>query len=263
MYHAPYVHEGEIVCTMAIMTKDEAWLLKEKYNDVSNEAFARDCARLENGEPLAYVIGWVPFLNTHIKLDSRPLIPRPETEYWTERAITEMKQREVADLHVLDLCAGSGCIGVAVLQSFETAHVDFVEIETIHHETIQNNITWNTFNPDRARIMGGDLFENVTGQYDFILTNPPYIDPSVDRTTASVREFEPHTALYGGTNGLALIERIVREAPRFLRPHGVLIIEHEPEQSEQIAHMANASKFKSETHMDQFHVQRFTRMVLY
>ena len=248
---------------MATMTQDETWLLKEKYAGILTDEFEQDRLRLASGEPLGYIIGWVPFLDTHITLNSHPLIPRPETEYWTEMAIKDMKLRSTFDLRVLDLCAGSGCIGIATAKAVENAYVDFVEKVDSHHETIRSNILLNEIDLGRTEIIGGDLFEQVTNQYDFILTNPPYIDPALDRATKSVKEFEPHTALYGGLQGLELIERIVREAPKFLRPHGVLIIEHETEQAEYIAQLAREVGFNAETHLDQFQVKRFTRMVLY
>ena len=89
----------------------EDWLLKEKYKGVKSRAFLADCQELKAGVPLAYVIGSIPFLDTKIYLDSKPLIPRPETEYWTEQAIKSIKT--VASANVLDLCSGSVCIGVA------------------------------------------------------------------------------------------------------------------------------------------------------
>ena len=102
------------------MKKEITWLLKEKYNGIKDPSFYKDCQRLKDGEPLGYVIGQVPFLNTIIHLDSKPLIPRVETEYWVERAIEVIvKQASSVEkpLRVLDLCAGSGCIGVAVSSS--------------------------------------------------------------------------------------------------------------------------------------------------
>jgi len=245
------------------MTQDEEWLLKEKYAGIASEAFLKDRERLFQGEPLGYVIGWVPFLDVRITLDSHPLIPRPETEYWTELMIKEMKAQRDHGLYVLDLCAGSGCIGIEVLHAITDAHVDFAELEERHHSTIRQNLVLNGINMDRARLLGGDLLEHVTRRYDYILANPPYIDPALDRTSESVRTFEPHEALYGGQDGLSLIKRIIAEAPKFLTPRGTLVIEHEPEQSEEIAHLGGRSGFAPETHRDQFGIERFTKLVLY
>src|SRR5690606_26669366 len=100
------------------LNQEEQWLLEEKYAGAESEAFRADLKRLTGGEPLGYVIGHVPFLDCRIHLDSHPLIPRPETEYWVEKAMVAIKEvaggPEARPLHVLDLCAGSGCIGVAV-----------------------------------------------------------------------------------------------------------------------------------------------------
>src|SRR5512138_3415194 len=98
------------------MVREEEWLLKEKWNGEKSEGFFADCQRLRDGEPLAYVIGHTPFLNTIIYLDSKPLIPRVETEFWVEKAIMEIQDfsrgQTLGTVQVLDVCAGSGCIGV-------------------------------------------------------------------------------------------------------------------------------------------------------
>ena len=244
------------------MTQDEEWILREKYNGEKTEGFFADCARLQTGEPLAYIIGTIPFLHTTISLDSHPLIPRTETEFWVAEILPEIKEREAHGLvRILDLCAGSGCIGVAVLAEAPSVRVDFAEIDTHHHTTIQKNITANGIDPARTRIMGGDLFAEITQVYDYILTNPPYIDPALDRTTESVQSFEPKIALYGGVSGMEYIDRIITEAPKYLNPHGTLIIEHEPEQALAIAEKARAHNFNVSTHTDQFGVLRYTVLV--
>mgnify|MGYP005613570291 FL=1 len=241
---------------MLPMTQEETWLLKDKYNGVPSAAFESDVARLRGGEPLAYIIGWVPFLNTRIFLDSHPLIPRPETEYWVAQACTEI--HTIENPRVLDLCAGSGCIGIAVLHNRTDAYVDFAEIDTHHHATIARNLCENGIDVSRTHIIGGDLFTNITGRYDFILSNPPYIDPIIDRTTESVRTHEPATALYGGVDGFDIIARIIKEAPSFLNPNGTLIIEHEPEQSAAIRRAAPLAGFNAVVRKDQFCVERFS-----
>lgn len=245
---------------MLPMTQEEAWLLKDKYNGIPDTAFEIDRERLRAGEPLAYVIGWIPFLDTRIFLDSHPLIPRPETEYWVAQACAWMRESENA--RVLDLCAGSGCIGVAILHRLHDTHVDFAEIDDRHHATIAKNMRENSIDATRARIVGGDLFARITGRYDYILSNPPYIDPAVDRITESVRAHEPSTALYGGAGGFEIIARIIREAPSFLALKGVLMLEHEPEQSEAIRQAAPLSGFEAAVHKDQFGVERFSILTL-
>ncbi len=238
------------------MTREEMWLLEEKYNGAYTTDFIKDCERLRAGEPLAYVIGHIPFLNTIIYLDSHPLIPRPETEFWTSHAIELMKERR--DQKVLDLCAGSGCIGVSVLKEIPNAFVDFGEIEEKHHSTIRKNIELNGIQSNRTKIFGGNLFEHIPHQYDVILSNPPYIDPKLDRTEEAVKIFEPHIALYGGEDGLEHIRHILKAAPQNLLPNGVLILEHEPEHKEALESLSNEMGYRSHTKEDQYGVLRYT-----
>jgi len=243
------------------MEREVDWLLKEKYNGEKSEGFFADCERLAAGEPLAYLIGHVPFLGATIHLDSRPLIPRPETEFWTEKAIEEMRAHPNASgVRVLDLCAGSGCIGIAVQRALPNANVDFVEIDKKHHSNIQRNVEINDIDSKRARVFGGDLFKNVCDTYDIILSNPPYIDPALDRTEESVKAHEPARALYGGTNGTEIIARIITESPHRLKENGVLYIEHEPEQEAFIQAHGSETGFNVSTHPDQFGIQRYSRL---
>ncbi len=265
------------------LQREMQWLLEEKYLGEKSRAFFTDCTRLQSGEPLAYVIGHVPFLGTKIFLDSHPLIPRTETEFWVEKVITEIRQRasdregepfcrglrsggackKVApsrSQHILDLCAGSGCIGVAVLKQVQGVRVDFAEIDTHHHPTILKNIQENGIEEKRMRIFDGDLFENIPPDtlYDYILTNPPYIDPTLaGRTAKDVKKYEPHLALCGGKDGMEYIEKIITEAPTFLAPDGILFIEHEPEQAHLLAQKATECGYvKIEHHVDQYGVTR-------
>lgn len=247
------------------LTRDEKWLLEEKYDGVRTPEFAADCKRLAAGEPLGYVIGWVPFLGCKIWLDSHPLIPRPETEYWTEKAIEALQARRAASetpLCVLDLCAGSGCIGVAIAKAIPTIHVTFGELEKSHLPTIAKNLTENSIDCTRYQVFQSDLFTQITGTYDFIVSNPPYIDPQLDRTEQSVTSHEPHSALYGGTGGLDLIHTIISEARQHLTECGELWIEHEPEQSTEIQRLASTKHMAAHTHTDQYNRERYTTLVV-
>lgn len=264
------------------MTKEERWLLEEKYGGVEGEAFHADVARLTAGEPFAYLMGHVPFLDCTIHLDSQPLIPRPETEFWVEKAIADIKRAAATPPRILDLCAGSGCIGVAVAKAVPAATVDFVELQPKHLPTIWKNLAANVFGNNDAdysltqakddepkysirreyfgQVLAGDLFSALPAdpQYDYILTNPPYIDPALDRTEASVKDHEPAEALYGGRGGVDLITQIVAAAPAHLNPDGQLYLEHEPEQVEAIGAAAKTSGLTVETHTDQYHIARYS-----
>lgn len=253
-----------------MQNREEEWLLQEKFGGEKSEVFFAACHRLTKSEPLAYLIGWVPFLHCKIYLDSKPLIPRPETEYWTEAVIatitTQTKLPIEHDasrkIHVLDLCAGSGCIGVAMASTLPHTTVDFAEIETTHLSTIQKNILENGINPTRTTIIHSNLFSTITKRYDFILSNPPYIDATLDRTETAVKAHEPSLALYGGRQGLEIISQIIVEAPAHLAQRGQLWIEHEPEQSVAIQELGTRNGFTVSTHKDQYAVERYSILVL-
>lgn len=231
--------------------------------------FAKDQNRLKQGEPLAYVIGHIPFLDTKIFLDSKPLIPRTETEFWTEKLLTAIRLKNPASPpRILDLCSGSGCIGVALAKNLPTATITFAEIEPQHLHTIEKNLRYNlslktTPLPARYRLLVSDLFSGLahTDKFDYIATNPPYIDPALNRTAETVKLFEPPAALYGGKLGLELIKGIISEAKAHLTSSGEVWLEHEPEQSMTIQSLAQPDFFVS-THTDQYGVQRYSRLVL-
>lgn len=267
------------------MTNDEQWLCNEKYGGIPSPEFEADRLRLAAGEPLAYLIGHIPFLGTTIHLDSHPLIPRPETEYWVEQVIIAIRSKQTsidesdtnkpsirmegsgarisqtnAVLRVLDLCAGSGAIGVAVANAVPEAHVTFAEIDPAHLPTIAKNLDVNGIDCTRYQIFQSDLFANVSGTFDFILSNPPYIDSALDRTETSVTAHEPHKALYGGTDGMELIACIIANTPAYLTKEGQLWLEHEPEQVNRIQELAHEHGFAAVTHTDQYKLERYTTL---
>lgn len=206
--------------------EDVEALIRDKYDGNRDADLSEDLARLSEGDPLAYVIGWVPFLGLRISLESHPLIPRPETEWWTEELVKHLEGRTV---RVLDLCAGSGAIGLAVLAKVPGAHVSFGELMEEHAEQIAKNLELNGLDAARADIRAGDLFEPFSGEvFDVIVSNPPYI-PLGRELPESVLEYEPEEALYAGTDGLETIRRIAEEAPRYLAPCGEVWIEADVE----------------------------------
>lgn len=161
---------------------------------------------------------------------------------------------------MLDLCAGSGCIGVAVAKQVPSASIDFTEIDEQHVETILKNCITNDIDSEHVQVLIGNLFERCTKKYHFILSNPPYIDKALNHTDASVIENEPHIALYGGAEGLEIIKQIISEAAAYLLPDGVLYIEHETQQADAIMKLGSAHHFHTTTHSDQYGMPRYSTL---
>tara|TARA_B100000745_G_scaffold55794_3_gene33034 strand:- start:2972 stop:3706 length:735 start_codon:yes stop_codon:yes gene_type:complete len=243
------------------MTKEEKWLLEEGFSGEKSEAFFSALTRLHLSEPLAYILGYTPFIDCTIYLDSKPLIPRVETEFWTEKLINEISHR-LPEATILDLCAGSGCIGVALQKNLRRSKVYFAETDSTHLSTIEKNLEVNTGLKGKERIFVSDLFSRLGNtKFDYIATNPPYIDPRLDRVEEKVKRHEPAEALYGGEEGMEIIARIIADAPNHLNSSGQLWIEHEPEQSHFVQRLAGRC-FKVTTHKDQYGLRRFSVLVL-
>ncbi|HVB19976.1 MAG TPA: HemK/PrmC family methyltransferase [Candidatus Paceibacterota bacterium] len=238
------------------MTKDEQWLLEEKYGGKESAAYKADKGRLARGEPLAYVIGSQPFLGLKIFLDSHPLIPRPETEWWTEQLLNTLASQKPEEsfsvarlsraarsaaengsaderpIRFLDLCAGSGAIGCAALAKLPNVHVSFGEIDPAHEATIWKNIRENNLDDARADVRIGDLFEPFgTMTFDVIAANPPYV-PAGRTLPRSVADYEPPRAFLAGEDGLNVLRRIARELPNYLAKSGVAWVECDRENTE-------------------------------
>ena len=224
------------------MVRDAQWLLDEKYGGKETAKYEKD------KEPLGYVIGWQPFLGLEIYLDSHPLIPRPETEWWVE----ELLKDTPACLTFLDLCAGSGAIGCAVLAKLPNAQVYFGEIDSAHETTIWKNIRENNLDASHAHICAGDLFEPFGDiKFDVIAVNPPYV-PTDRELPESVVRYEPAHALRAGEDGLDLIRRIARELPEHLAANGEAWIECDSAHAAAACALFTAQGFSAEIRNDQY-----------
>ncbi|MBI2644210.1 MAG: peptide chain release factor N(5)-glutamine methyltransferase [Candidatus Wildermuthbacteria bacterium] len=199
----------------------------------------KDIERLKAGEPLDYVIGSVQFLGCKIDLSKGPFIPRPETEYWVERVVEEIKYQisnTKYKIQVLDLFAGSGCVGIAILKHVPHAVLDFVEKSKKFGEQIKINAEINRIDSKRYRILQSNVFSNIAGKYDYIFANPPYIAESrKNRVQKSVLQWEPKSALFGGKDGLRYIRVLLQRAQDHLAPGGKLYMEFDSFQKNAIA----------------------------
>jgi release factor glutamine methyltransferase len=176
------------------------------------------------GEPTAYLTGVKEFYNRPFKVDARVLIPRPETELLVEAALHALPKD--APSQALDVCTGSGCIAISLAAERPQASLLAVDLSPGACALAKENAEALGVAP-RVTILQGSLFEPVPAEARFalIVSNPPYIGSGeIPGLSAEVRR-EPHLALDGGPDGLALLRRVVEGARRFLIPGGLLAME--------------------------------------
>jgi release factor glutamine methyltransferase len=185
----------------------------------------RDLVRRRRSfEPMAYLRGEREFYGLKFQVDKRVLVPRPDTETLVDVALVRSAHVSMS-MRQLDLCTGSGCVAIAMARQRSTAQVFACDISADALAVARANAA--RLCAYRVAFYMGDLFAPVAGRkFDVITANPPYI-PSAEIATLmpDVRAHEPHLALDGGTDGLAIVRRLVADAPAHLTDGGVLALE--------------------------------------
>ena len=180
--------------------------------------------RVETREPVAYLVGEVWFAGMPFKSDRRALVPRsPIAELIESGFAPWLDGREIGC--ALDLCTGSGCIGIAMAAHNPSWRVDLVDIDGAALDLARDNIALHRLG-DRVRAIRSDLFDGLKGEcYDLIVSNPPYV--TEQEFAALPREYrhEPQLGLAAGEDGLDFVLRILRDAPDHLDEEGLLIVE--------------------------------------
>lgn len=218
------------------------------------QAYERLVARHAAGEPLAYITGFQPFCNLEISVTPDVLIPRPETEELVDWAAHFFNP--AAPLKILDLCTGSGCIALALAAQLPHACVTAVDISPRALQVARHNAERLKLQ-EKITFIESDLWENVQGDFDIILSNPPYI-PSGD-LPGLMREVqaEPALALDGGPDGLQLTRQIIRRAGRFTHAGSILGLELCQGQPAGVAALLNGLGWRATVKKDIFGIERF------
>jgi release factor glutamine methyltransferase len=205
------------------------------------------------------------FLNCKIDLSRGGFIPRVETEFWVKKAIKSIQatSNEQRTIKVLDIFAGSGCIGIAVLKNIRNSHVDFVDIDKKAIEQIKINLKLNKISPKRYRVIKSDVFEKVKRKYDFIFANPPYVAKErLSEVQESVKKFEPKISWYGGRGGLKYIKKFLKEAKNHLKEKGIIFMEIDPLQREEVEKILKKESYKDfKFYKDQFKKIRWVKIL--
>ena len=240
---------GEKILNMAQVAdaKIDAWLLLEKVcridrsfyylhmeEELSEEQVHEyEIALKKRAErvPLQYIVGETEFMGLRFKVNSNVLIPRQDTETLVEEALKVVEP----GMRVLDMCTGSGCIIISILHNASDVMGMAVDISKQALNVAKENAKMNEV---AVLFERSDMFDNVTGTFDVIVSNPPYIPTEViPKLMPEVRDFEPMDALDGKEDGLYFYRRIADGCKKYLNPGGRILVEIGYDQGEAVSEL--------------------------
>lgn len=202
----------------------------EKYNELVNQRAGHI--------PLQHIIGTQEFMGLTFKVNENVLIPRQDTELLVENVVDYLGNDERT---VLDMCTGSGCIAVSIDRLSKDSKVTAVDISEKALEVAQEN---NRLNNANVTFIQSDLFTNVTGKYDIIVSNPPYIrTDEIPKLMEEVKSHEPVMALDGMEDGLYFYKKICGEASDYLNDNGKIFFEIGYDQGDDVSEILRQNRF--------------------
>ncbi len=196
-------------------------------------------SRRGKNEPLQYILGETNFYGLTLKVNEHVLIPRPETELLVEKIVKENPEVD----EILEIGTGSGAIAIALAANIKNAKIKAVDISNEALQIARENAAKNKVN---IHFCFSDVFENVTGKYDLIVSNPPYIsNQEYQYLSREIREYEPSIALLADDNGLAVYKKILSSAKDYLTKKGKIYFEIGYSLSESIKKVAEENGFRN------------------
>lgn len=210
--------EFAFLCESLLGVNRAELILKTEISDSDYKKLNKAIKKRCKGVPLQLIIGTSDFLGVTITESKHTLKPRQETMLMVEHIIG----KENKDVSVLDMCAGSGCIGLA-LKKAGFKDVALCDISSKAIKMIKKNAYYNNLQVD---IIKSNMFDKVSGVYDIIVSNPPYIkSEDISTLQTEVKKYDPRIALDGGRDGLKFYRIIASESPKYLSANGVLYLE--------------------------------------
>ncbi len=217
-----------LLCFVSGKTQEEVVAHREYYaSQEICDAMEDAVARVVQGEPIAYVLGEWPFYGLNLYVDKNVLIPRDDTCAVTQLAIKRGLFLD-QDPRILDLCTGSGCIGLAIANRVKDARVTLADISKDALAVAKKNIVRHKLSA-RVSCVQADALKpagSFLGKFDMIVSNPPYVTAKeMLELEPSVKDYEPHLALFGGEDGLDFYRSIAENFTPALKPGGFLCLE--------------------------------------
>ncbi len=220
---------------------DRSWYYLHYAEEMQEEKFQeyelllkKRCERV----PLQYITGSQEFMGLNFKVNSYVLIPRQDTETLVEEALKRLEP----DMEVLDLCTGSGCVMISIMKQKKvtgTASDISKQALLIAKENARKNQV-------EINLVRSDLFQNITGTYDMIVANPPYIPTeAIGKLMPEVRNFEPVEALDGKEEGMYFYHKIIGDSRRYLKSNGYLCLEIGHDQGGRVAFLMEENGYRN------------------
>jgi release factor glutamine methyltransferase len=217
----------------------------QKVKSKLEQRFQKYITRRYRREPLQYILGSCEFWSLDFHVAPAVLIPRPETEFLLEHVFSTLGfERDLPELKILDLCTGSGVVGVVLAMEFDHAAVTAVDCSPDALAVARENIVRHGLE-ERINLVCADLLTGFRSSqvFDVIVTNPPYVKAcDLSGLEPEVRDWEPELALSGGETGMDVINRICGEAFQHLKPGGWLFMEIGADIGDQVKHVFAASE---------------------
>ena len=194
------------------------------------------------GEPIAYILGEKEFWSLPLNVSEGTLIPRPDTEILVEKALQialEKLEDNPLYFRILDLGTGTGAIALALASELSLiCQKKAIQLDVIGVDLMPDVVKLAQSNAEKNKLsvqfLQSRWFEHVEGQFDIIVSNPPYIDYTDEHLTQGDVRFEPRSALVAGENGLADLRHLIEQSPRYLKDNGYLLLEHGWKQGEEV-----------------------------
>lgn len=206
-------------------------------NIVAN--FKNKLEELKNGKPIQYITNKQEFMGLDFYVNENVLIPQPDTEMLVEEAINVAKQNVTKS--VLDICTGSGAIAIALKKNLDSVQVTASDISVEALEVARKNAKNNEV---EINFICSDMFENIVGKFDLIVSNPPYIENEIIKTLPQEVQNEPYIALAGGEDGLDFYKIIAKQGKKFLNSQGYIAVEIGYNQRESVMEIFKSEGYK-------------------
>ena len=205
---------------------------------------------IEKNVPLSHLVGFEYFYDRKFKVTKDVLSPRMETEELIYKVIEYIKSINKNNIKILDLCTGSGIIGITLRKELGFKSLEVVASD-ISEEALKVAKENAIMNEAEVKFIQSDIFENINEKFDIIVSNPPYIAYN-DKITMeeNVLNYDPHLALFAEEDGMYFYREIVESAKEYLEEDGIIFFEIGYDQREKILKLANENGFKAEVYKD-------------